>query len=180
MEPAKNSIQDVFGKIQPPAPVARIGSGGTGLSNFMSRVIEFIFIAAGIVFVFMVLISAFEWLTSGGNKEKIENARKRLIWSIIGIATLAVAFVIIRVIGQITGFDFFVGQNVTKENPEREVWTGPGCEGNQSVWASFYKDTGAISKVYSRLGNVACECGNPAPAGFVCDKENRAIPDPNK
>jgi len=47
----------------------------------------------------------------GGDKEKIASARGRIFNAIIGIILFAIAFAIIRVIGQFTGFTFFKGQN---------------------------------------------------------------------
>lgn len=108
---AETKIEDIIGKISPPPEVSRIGFGAEGLSNFLSKIVEIIFVAATIIFVFMVIITAVQWILSGGDKEAVGNARKRLTWAIIGIVFLALAFVILRVAGQITGFEFFAGQN---------------------------------------------------------------------
>ncbi|GEM_PF-894669 len=104
------NVDSVIGTIKPPDAVAKIGFGADGLTNFISRAIELIYIVAGIIFVFMVIISALQWIMSGGDKEAIGNARNRLTYAIIGIVVLSLAFVIIRVIGEITGFKFFVGR----------------------------------------------------------------------
>ena len=57
----------------------------------------------------MVVISALQWIVSGGDKEAVAKARSRLTYAIIGIVLLALSFLILRVIGQITGFSFFKG-----------------------------------------------------------------------
>lgn len=108
---AQKQIEDVIGQISPPAEVGNIGVGAAGLSNFLSKIIELIFVAATIIFVFMVIITGVQWILSGGDKESVASARRRLTWAVIGIIFLALAFVILRVIGQITGFEFFAGQN---------------------------------------------------------------------
>ncbi len=107
----KSEVSDVIGSIKPPEAVAKLGFGAEGLSNFFNTAIQLIYIVAGLLFVFMVIISALQWITSGGDKEAVAGARNRLTFAIIGIVVLALAFVIIRVLGQITGFEFFVGQN---------------------------------------------------------------------
>lgn len=117
------SIESVFGRIIPPSPIQNLGSGTSGINNFLSKIIQLIYVAAGIIFVFMVLVSGVQWILSGGDKEAVGNAKKRLTWAIIGIVFLALAFVIIRVIGQITGFEFFAGQNDTFT--EEKIKTGP-------------------------------------------------------
>jgi len=41
--------------------------------------------------VIMLLLAAFNWLTSGGNEEKVGSARKMLIWALVGIAVALAA-----------------------------------------------------------------------------------------
>lgn len=104
-------VEDVIGKIEPPEAISNIGPGAIGLNNFLNKIVELIYLAATIIFVFMVLISGLQWLLSGGEKEGVAGAQKRLTWAIIGIAFLALAFVIIKILGNILGFEFFAGQN---------------------------------------------------------------------
>lgn len=108
-------IKDIFGSITPPSPIANFASGdqtgATGISKFLSNAITLIYSLAAVVLIFMILWGAFEWLTSGGDKEKLSSAQKRIINAIIGIILFAVAFAIIKVLGQFTGFTFFTGQN---------------------------------------------------------------------
>lgn len=104
-----DQVEDVFGKVVPPAqvrPLTDLGGAG-GLSFFLSRIIELIYVVAGLLFVFMLVFSALQWITSGGEKEAVGKARSRLTYAIIGIVLLSLTFVILRVIGQITGFSFF-------------------------------------------------------------------------
>lgn len=110
-EKGEGTIEGVIGQVNPPDAVARLGFGATGLSNFFNTATQLIYIVGGIIFVFMVIISALQWILSGGDKEAVAGARDRLTFAIIGIVILALAFVIIRVLGQITGFEFFAGQN---------------------------------------------------------------------
>lgn len=100
-------VDPVLGKVIPPPQVSSLGFGAAGISQLLSNVVTLIYIAAGIVFLFMVAISAFQWIVSGGDKESIAKARGRLTWAIVGITVLALAFVIIGIISQITGVKFF-------------------------------------------------------------------------
>lgn len=72
------------------------------ISNFISVIIRLIFIAGAIVFVFLIVLGAFSWMTSGGEKEALAKARSRIIHAIIGLAILSLAFVIINLIAHIT------------------------------------------------------------------------------
>ena len=101
--------KDLFGTVTPPAPAAPFtqGSGQQGIQVFLTNIIGIIYSVAGVIFVFMIIFSAFQWMTSGGDKEAIGKARSRLTHSIIGIVLLALTFVILNVLGQILHFNFF-------------------------------------------------------------------------
>lgn len=116
---------DFFGKIEPPDAISNLGFGAQGISNVLNKGIELLFIVAGIIFVFMIVISAVQWIVSGGDKEGIGKARGRLTAAIVGIVLLSLAFVIIRVVGQITGFEFFAGQNNPPPPPLEEMQKKP-------------------------------------------------------
>lgn len=103
-------IEEVIGKINPPAEVSALGSGSAGINHLLGNMIQLIYAVAGVIFVFMVIISGVQWILSGGDKEAVGKARGRLTWAVIGIVFLALAWVIISVIGQVTGFTFFAGQ----------------------------------------------------------------------
>ena len=108
-------IKDTFGNISPPPSLKKfIGTtdttGAEGISKFLSNLIALIYIIAAIVLIFMIIWAAFDWITSEGDKEKLQGAQKKLINAFIGILIFAAAFGIIRVFGIFTGFKFFVGQ----------------------------------------------------------------------
>ena len=107
-------ISDTFGKIQTPRVfrefIQKDATGGSAISMFLSNLVNLIYVLATIVFLFMMLWGAFDWLTSGGDKEKLENAKKRLINATIGIMLFAIAFAVMQILGDFTGFTFFAGQ----------------------------------------------------------------------
>ncbi|MCL4365668.1 hypothetical protein M1437_00365 [Patescibacteria group bacterium] len=109
------TVRNTFGKVDAPAPLKTLlkndPTGGGAISQFLSNFVTLLFSVAAIVLIFMIIWGAFEWLTSGGDKEKLSSAQKRIINAIIGIILFAVAFAIIRVLGQFTGFEFFRDQN---------------------------------------------------------------------
>lgn len=106
---------DVFGKIQAPPPLAGFlkadPTGAGAISQFLSNFVALIFTLAMVVFVFMILWGAFDWLMSEGDKEKISSAQKKIINAVIGIMLFALAFAIIRILGAVTGFTFFKAVN---------------------------------------------------------------------
>ena len=73
------------------------------LSNLLRNSITLFFSIGGIGFTIMILWGGVNWILSGGDKEKIASARKRITTAIIGLVLLSLTFVIMVVIGQITG-----------------------------------------------------------------------------
>ena len=107
-------IQNIFGSIKPPPELTPFTggdqTGASGISKFFSNFIALFYSVAILVLISMLVWGAFDWLTSEGDKEKIAAARGKLINAVIGIMLFAVAFAVIQVLGQFTGFTFFVGQ----------------------------------------------------------------------
>lgn len=108
-------IKDIFGTVSPPPAIADFlgtdPTGAAGISKFLSNLIVLIYIVAVIVLIFMLLWGAFDWMISEGNKEKLQAAQSKIISAIIGLMLFAVAFAIIQILGQFTGFTFFAGQS---------------------------------------------------------------------
>jgi hypothetical protein len=82
---------------------------GTGVSN-IGTLINAVFIAAvviAILFVFaMLLMGGYGWITAGGDKAKVEEARTRITNALIGLAIVASAFAIAALVANFFGVDF--------------------------------------------------------------------------
>lgn len=86
------------------------GDEAGAISLFFSNLIVLVYSIATIAVLVMIFWGAIEWILSGGDKEKLASARKRIMTAIIGILILAVAFAVLAAIGTFTGFTFFQGQ----------------------------------------------------------------------
>lgn len=69
----------------------------------IASIIFWLLTFAGIVALIFVIFGGFKFLTSGGEKEKVEGARKTLTWSIVGLILILSSFMIVRLVGQVTG-----------------------------------------------------------------------------
>ena len=98
---AKNVFAQTEIKISPPP------QGYSDLGAFVTNVFTLAFGVAILVVLVMLIWGAFEWITSGGDKEAVGKARNRIINALIGLAVLAVAFALARVAAQFLGFDIF-------------------------------------------------------------------------
>jgi hypothetical protein len=81
-------------------------AGAAGIFNkVLSVIIGVMTVAAGLWFLFQFFIGAFTWLTSGGDKVALENARKKITNAIIGLVIVVAAIFLIDLIGNIIGLD---------------------------------------------------------------------------
>lgn len=80
-------------------------STDTTINQLITNAITIIFIIAAVLVLIMLIWGGIEWVLSGGDKEKVANARKRIISALIGMAIIALAFFIVTIVGQILGFN---------------------------------------------------------------------------
>lgn len=71
------------------------------LGDVISNALLIVFIAAGLAVLIFLIIGAFRWITSGGDKDAIAKARGTIVNALIGLAILALAFFITVLFGQI-------------------------------------------------------------------------------
>lgn len=108
---AQTGVDQIFGTISPPPQLKDFTSrgGAGGISFFLSNLVALIFAIGGIVFVLMLLWGALGWIISGGQKEGLETAQKRITHALVGIVLLSVSFALLEILGKFLGFEFFTG-----------------------------------------------------------------------
>jgi hypothetical protein len=72
--------------------------------NIISSIIGVMTIIAIIWFTFVLLTGAISWLSSGGDKVKLQNAQKQITTGIIGLVLVLSATFLIDLIGSLIGF----------------------------------------------------------------------------
>lgn len=73
--------------------------------NVFRNTIALLFTVGALGFIIMFVWGAVDWILSGGDKEKIAGARKRIVTAITGLVLLGLAFAITSVIGHLLGID---------------------------------------------------------------------------
>ncbi len=86
----------------PGIPTGGLGQGETG-QKLIQLGIEAMFVAVVILTIIFLLVSGIQWIMSGGDKEKIQKAKNRLTYSIIGLIVAASAFLIVRTVITLLG-----------------------------------------------------------------------------
>ena len=72
------------------------GLGKQDVRQTISKIINVALGLLGIVAVVIMLIGGFEWMTAGGNEEKVTSAKSRIFMGILGLAIILSAYAIAR------------------------------------------------------------------------------------
>ena len=97
--------EDITGKIYNRALPIKINtiSGVNFLRRFLQTGIKFGFFVGSIIFFFLLLIGAIKWISSSGDKARLEGAQKQITHALVGLVILLSIFAIISVIESIFG-----------------------------------------------------------------------------
>lgn len=98
-------INDIFGNVSPPEAMKFGGDNpALGLSNLISFGIRLFIIVAGMFLLLYLLWGAFDWINSGGEKEKITKAQNKITNALIGMVLIFVILVVFNLLaGNILG-----------------------------------------------------------------------------
>lgn len=75
------------------------------LGNVFGNVVRAMLGLAGIALFVLLLVGGFKYITSGGDPKAIEGAQKTITYAIIGLIVILLSFLILVLIGTITGVD---------------------------------------------------------------------------
>lgn len=74
-------------------------TGGTDiLQNIIQFGISFSLIAAIVLALFVIIWGGIQWTTSGGDKQKLQQAKLRITFAIVGLIVALLAFFIIQIL----------------------------------------------------------------------------------
>jgi ABC-type dipeptide/oligopeptide/nickel transport system permease subunit len=73
------------------------------LAEIIQTGIALSFFLAIIAALFILLLSGFQWIFSGGDKQKLQQARQRLTYTIVGLALIFLSLLIIQFLGDFFG-----------------------------------------------------------------------------
>ena len=97
--------QDVV--IAPPVNAEELAN--ITVSRLIAGTITLVFIAASLVFFFMLVAGGIKWMMAGGDKEKAGEARGQLTSALIGLIIIFLAWAISRLLGTLFGVDILGG-----------------------------------------------------------------------
>ena len=88
----KLAQNDIFGTIAPPT------GAPTDLGTFIGGGIRLFIIVAGLFLLIYMLWGAFDWITSGGEKERISKAQGKITAAVIGMFLVILSLTLFNLI----------------------------------------------------------------------------------
>lgn len=82
-------------------------------SAVLTFIVRTFFVIAGLMAVLYLLLGAFSWITSGGNKESVDKAREKIQAALIGIILIFAVLAVVGVLEQVL-FPAGSGLGITK------------------------------------------------------------------
>jgi len=77
----------------------------TSLPKLLSAIIGVILIVAFIIALFFLFWGGIQWISSGGDKEGVEAAQKKIQAAIVGLIVVASVYALFTLVGNWLGFD---------------------------------------------------------------------------
>lgn len=99
----------IIGTINPPVddPLYTNPDVNVGLAGVISTGIQLFLFVAGLATLLYMMLGAFDWITSNGEKEKLAKAQQKIQSAAIGLVLLVVVLVVFNVLmGTILGGKF--------------------------------------------------------------------------
>lgn len=84
--------------IAPSAFAQAAGGDISNVENFIRNIIKVIAGLAGLIATGFFVVGGFTYITSSGNPEQLDRAKRTLTWSAIGLAIVIAAFVISNIV----------------------------------------------------------------------------------
>lgn len=94
------------------------GNNPNVVSAIVSNILGFLTIVAGLWFLVQFILGAVSWISSGGDKGKVTQAKDKLTQSVIGLAIVVAAYGVAALLGAILGLDFLnIAGSLSKITP---------------------------------------------------------------
>jgi len=98
------------GKLGKVAP----GDSPGALTNILSRLVGFLTVIGVIYFTIQIILTAYNWISAGGDAQKIKTAQDKLWQSFLGLGILLIAVALVSIVGFFFGVDFLNLETIIK------------------------------------------------------------------
>ncbi len=80
-------------------------SGGAAIGKLIGNLVGALFIAGFLLTFMELLLGGIAWVTAGGDKQKLQTARDRIINAIMGVIIVAASYAIMSLVARFFGMD---------------------------------------------------------------------------
>lgn len=91
---------DLIDKIDP------IGNKYNNVGEIINTILPYVFVVAGLVLLFMLIMGGIGLMTSGGNPDKVKANYGRITNALIGFLIIFVAYFVAQLVQVMLGIDF--------------------------------------------------------------------------
>ena len=147
-------LKDAAGNDITVGGVANLPGGGVEkLSEILSVGVELAFLFAILLCLAFIIWGGIDWIMAGGNKENINKARQKIVWSVMGLFVVFLSFLIINVLGQFFGIRFY-------------KWNVPGISTEDCV--AYVGGTCRFGGCYQGEDQINGKCSSGASVEYCC------------
>ncbi len=97
-----NNVSNIAGNANSLLPI------NSNLGNYASHLVSALILVAGLATFIYMLMGGLQWVSSGGSKDKVQEAKDKITNAIIGLTVVAAAWAIYRLV------DYFLGIGIVK------------------------------------------------------------------
>lgn len=84
-------------------PTKQLGLPNVTVDSGVSKIVDVVFMAAGILAVIFIIVGGFQYVLSGGDASGIKKAKETITYAIVGLIVTLLAFGIVHYVVGITG-----------------------------------------------------------------------------
>lgn len=98
------------GIINPVLP-GSLGSGGSdagppAIGSILGSVVGLFLILSFVATFLYLMLGGFDWVTSGGDKTKLQSARDKITNALVGLVIVGASWAVMMIVGNFTGIEF--------------------------------------------------------------------------
>jgi cytochrome bd-type quinol oxidase subunit 2 len=81
-----------------PSSIAQATGGEGSFRALILNIVNFFLLFLGLIAVIMIIYGGITYVTAAGNQEKIESAKKIILYAIVGIIIVLISFALVRTV----------------------------------------------------------------------------------
>jgi len=99
LEPGSGVDSDISSEVE--VREETLGFNIPSFGDILTFIVRLFFVIAGIFALIYLLLGAFSWITSGGDKDKVEKARDKIQAALIGVILIIIVVAIVATLEQV-------------------------------------------------------------------------------